>query len=91
MKIEDLLQVLPSKEGIASAVGLEARSSPSGDILTAFAIFGTGVILGAGLALLFAPKTGHELRENIAEKVGEIGEHLRSQVPQPATSTTGRT
>jgi hypothetical protein len=84
MKIEDILAALPSKEDIASAVGLEARNSTTGDMLTAFAIFGTGMILGAGLALLFAPKAGHEIRHDIAEKVGEIGEHLRAQAPQPA-------
>ena len=84
MKIEDILQALPSKEDIASAVGLEARSSATGDMLTAFGIFGTGMILGVGLALLFAPKAGHEIRHDIAEKVGEIGEHLRAQAPQPA-------
>ena len=86
MTIEDILQALPSKEDIARAVGLEARTSPTGDMLTAFGIFGAGIILGAGLALLFAPKTGHEIRHDIAEKVGEIGEHLRAQVPQPARS-----
>ena len=84
MKIEDILQALPSKEDIASAVGLQAPASRTGDMLTAFAIFGTGIILGAGLALLFAPKAGHEIRHDIAEKVGEIGEHLRAQAPQPA-------
>ncbi len=89
MKLEDILQALPSKEDIASAVGLEARSSATGDMLTAFGIFGTGMILGAGLALLFAPKAGHEIRHDIAEKVGEIGEQLHAQVPQPATSTNG--
>jgi len=41
------------------------------------------VILGAGLALLFAPKAGHEMHD-IAENVSEIGEHLRAQAPQPA-------
>ena len=89
MRIEDILQALPSKEDIASAVGLQPRASTTGDMLTSFAIFGTGMILGAGLALLFAPKAGHEIRHDIAEKVGEIGEHLRAQVPQPATSTNG--
>ena len=84
MKIEDILRALPSKEDIASAVGLEARSSSTGDMLTAFTIFGTGMILGAALALLFAPKAGHEIRHDIAEKVGEIGGHLRTQAPQPA-------
>jgi hypothetical protein len=87
MTIEDILQALPSKEDIASAVGLEARSSATGDMLTAFGIFGTGMFLGAGLALLFAPKAGNEIRHDIAEKVGEMGEHLRVQSPQPATST----
>jgi len=84
MKIEDILRALPSKEDIASAVGLEARSSSTGDMLTAFTIFGTGMILGAALALLFAPKAGHEIRHDIAEKVGEIGGHLRAQAPQSA-------
>ena len=84
MKIEDILQALPSREDIASAVGLEARSSTTGDMLTGFAIFGTGMLLGAGLALLFAPKAGHEIRHDIAEKVGEMGEHLRAQTPPAA-------
>lgn len=85
MKIEDILQALPSKEDVASAIGLEARSSPTGDVLTAFAIFGTGMILGAGLALLFAPKAGHQIRHDIAEKVGEMGGHLRTQPVVPAS------
>ena len=88
MTIEDILRALPSKEDIASAVGLETRSSPTGDMLTAFAIFGTGMILGAGLALLFAPKAGHEIRHDIAEKAGEIGGHLRAQAPPPAAPAT---
>jgi len=89
MKIEDILQALPSKEDIASAIGLEARTAPSADVFTAFGIFGAGILLGAGLALLFAPKAGHEIRQDIAEKVGEIGEHLRAQVTQAATPTNG--
>jgi hypothetical protein len=86
MTIEDILRALPSKEDIATAVGLEARSSPTGDLLTAFAIFGTGMILGAGLGLLFAPKAGHEMRHDLAEKAGELGGHLRAPAAPPATS-----
>ncbi len=84
MKLEDILRALPSKEDIATAIGLEARSSATGDILTAFAIFGTGMLLGTGLALLFAPKAGHEIRHDIAGQVSEIGRHLRAQSPPPA-------
>jgi hypothetical protein len=89
MKIEDILQALPSKQDITRAVGLEARSSATGDVLTAFGIFGTGMILGAGLALLFAPKAGREISHDIADTAGEIGEQLHVTVPQPATSTNG--
>ncbi len=85
MKIEDMLQALPSREDIATAVGLRARASTTGDELTAFGIFGTGMMLGAGLALLFAPKAGHQIRHDIAEKVGEIGGRIRAQAPLPAS------
>jgi len=88
MTIEDILRALPSKEDIASAVGLEARSAPTGDLLTAFAIFGAGMILGAGLGLLFAPKAGQEMRHDLAEKAGELGGHLRAPAPQPAAPAT---
>jgi len=35
------------------------------------------VTLGAELALVFVP-AGHEMRHDIAEKVGEMGGHLRA-------------
>ena len=87
MKIEDILQSLPSKEDIASAVGLQTRASSTESFLGAFSIFGSGIILGAGLALLLAPKAGAEIRHDIAGKVGEIGERLRAHGPQ--RSATG--
>ena len=81
MKIEDILQALPSKEDIARAFGVEARASTNGDMLTALGVFGAGIMLGAGLALLLAPKAGREIRHDIVEKVGELGDHLRAQAP----------
>ena len=90
MKIEDMLQALPSREDIATAIGLRSRPSTIGDMFTAFGIFGTGMMLGAGLALLFAPKAGHQIRHDIVEKVGEIGEHFRAHSPQSA-STSAKT
>jgi gas vesicle protein len=44
----------------------------------------TGAFVGAGLALLFAPKSGHEMRaqlgeqyRGLADRVGEQTQHLR--------------
>jgi len=91
MKLEDLVQALPSKEDLASAIGLETRNATGMDTFTAFGVFGAGIILGAGLALLFAPKAGHEIRQDIAERVGEMSEHLRAQAPQSRTPANGPT
>jgi len=33
--------------------------------------FSAGAIVGAGLALLYAPKTGHEVRERVSEATDE--------------------
>jgi gas vesicle protein len=33
----------------------------------------TGTVLGAGLGMLFAPKVGSELRRNLSEQAGNIG------------------
>jgi hypothetical protein len=88
MSIDDVLQAL-SKENLATAVGLRPPVSTTGDLLTAFGVFGTGMLLGAGLALLFAPMAGREIRDGIAAKVGELGDHLRAQPPQPAPPTNG--
>lgn len=88
MKLEEILQALPSKQDLASAIGLEARASAPVDMLSAFGIFGAGMILGAGLALLFAPKAGYEIRHGIVEKVNELGGHLR--VPSTRSTTFDR-
>ncbi len=89
MKIEEILQALPSKEDIASAVGLGTQASTTSDLYSAFGIFGAGMILGAGLAILFAPKAGHEIRHDLAQRVGEMSEHFRAHAPQPGMPANG--
>lgn len=82
MNIEDLLKVLPSREDLASAAGLERRSAAPGEMLTAL---GTGMLLGAALAVLFAPKSGKDTRQDIGEKLGELGEKFHApSSPSPA-------
>lgn len=102
MRIEELLQALPSKETLSSAVGIHpARrgyaSGAASDLLPALGIFGTGMLLGAGLALLFAPKPGREMRADIAEKARELGgqardtaEHAAAQGRQAANDLYGQ-
>lgn len=89
MSIDDILQAL-TKENLAATAGLRSSATTTGDLVSAVSLFGTGMILGAGLALLFAPMAGHEVREGIADKVGELGDQFRAHSSHP-TSANGPT
>jgi gas vesicle protein len=73
VNLETLLQSLPSREDLASAVGLESRQSRALDIIPALSLFGTGMLFGAGLALLFAPKSGQEMRRDLSQTMHQYG------------------
>ena len=53
-------------ESIAREKAMRRHASTTAEVVS----FSAGAIVGAGLALLYAPKTGHEMRE----KVGEVTE-----------------
>jgi hypothetical protein len=70
---------LPSTDEIIRALGLQSRRSGS-DIVPSIALFGAGLLVGAGLALLFAPSSGRELREEIGERAAELRDRATSAV-----------
>jgi gas vesicle protein len=73
-----------SKDDILDSVGLQTKSSPMPGILGAF---GVGMLVGAGIALLLAPKAGNELRDDLREKlrrapkeVEEMRENIKESI-----------
>src|SRR3981081_4072411 len=48
----------------------------------------TGTVLGAGLGMLFAPKPGSELRNNISERAGNLA-NTASEGYRKASKTAG--
>ncbi|HYC56587.1 MAG TPA: YtxH domain-containing protein [Candidatus Binatia bacterium] len=89
MNIDDLLQSLPSREDLTNAISryntsnwTSSSNSSTTDLLPALGIFGTGMLLGAGLAILFAPKPGSELRRDISDKLSEYGGQAREMAEQ---------
>jgi len=50
------------RDSILRRMGLEERS-PTGDFFTGLGLFSIGVLVGAGLGLMFAPKRGEEMRQ----------------------------
>jgi hypothetical protein len=54
------------REALLKRMGLEERS-PAGDFFTGLGLFAVGVLVGAGLGLMFAPKRGDEMRATLNE------------------------
>jgi hypothetical protein len=69
--LETLMQSLPTREDIAQALG--AQRSTSADVASGLGIFSLGLLVGAGAALLFAPKAGNELRRDLSERFANGG------------------
>ena len=64
--------LLPGRDRIREALGL-ATTRGDGTLAT-LGVFGVGVILGAGLALLFSPHSGEENRRVLGERVEGLRE-----------------
>lgn len=50
------------RDALLKRMGLEQRT-PTGDLFTGFGLFAVGVLVGAGLGLMLAPKRGDEMRQ----------------------------
>lgn len=85
---KDLARNLPSAEDLIHALGLQTRRSKGSDIALSVALFGAGLLVGAGLGLLFAPSSGHELREEIGERAADLRDRAAAVV-EPASTEGG--
>jgi gas vesicle protein len=54
------------RDAVLERLGLEERT-PTGDFFTGLGLFSIGVLVGAGLGLMFAPKRGEEMRAALNE------------------------
>ena len=54
------------RDELLERMGLERRT-PAGDFFTGLGLFAVGVLVGAGLGLMFAPKRGEEMRTALNE------------------------
>ena len=70
MKISDISNL--SKEDILAALGLESKATTTERVLGSIGIFGVGLLVGAGVALLLAPKSGEDLREDLGQRLRNL-------------------
>jgi hypothetical protein len=83
------------RDVVLDRLGLERRT-PTGDFFTGLGLFSVGVLVGAGLGLMFAPKRGDEMRSALNEAWRNRGRRdqdfqrdLGMEAPGTAPTTVG--
>ncbi len=74
-------------------LGLEQRT-PGSDFFTGLGLFSIGVLVGAGLGLLFAPRRGEDMRAMVSEawrkrdvnRIAEVGHEIGTEAGMTPTA-----
>jgi hypothetical protein len=82
MKLNDIRNF--SKDDVLAALGLQTRTSALGSVFGSIGLIGLGMVIGAGAALMMAPKSGRELREDLSTKLNgttrRVAERVREEL-----------
>jgi hypothetical protein len=85
MKLSDIGDL--SKEDVLAALGLSSKRTTSDQLIGTLGTFAIGVLVGAGAALLLAPKSGQGLREDLSEHFRKVRNGARAtESDDPVTS-----
>src|ERR1700687_2808315 len=84
-KLRDL-----DKDDLLELVGLQSKRTVADWLLPTVAIFGVGLLVGAGVGLLLAPKPGKELREDLRSRIQGAGDALSEDFTNAQTPTPTR-
>jgi hypothetical protein len=57
------------KEQLLEMMGLESKRSTGSWLFSALTAFGVGMLVGAGVGLMLAPKSGSGLREDLRDRL----------------------
>jgi len=71
--LKDLKRRMPDmdKDDLLELLGVESRRSTAEKMVPALALFGAGVLVGVGLGMMLAPKSGAALRQDVRDKLGK--------------------
>ena len=89
MTLKDLSQQLgtrlPERDDLLNWIGLQQRTANE-TAFTMIGAFALGTVVGGALALLFAPKPGHQLRHDLGERLDGATQKLKEQLT-PTTNS----
>ena len=88
LSLKDLSQQLgthlPERDDMLGWMGLQQRTANDA-AFTLLGAFALGTVVGGALALLFAPKPGHQLRHDLGERLDDATQRIKEQLT-PANS-----
>jgi hypothetical protein len=85
-KLRDL-----DKDDLLDLIGLQSKRTVADWLLPTLGIFGVGLLVGAGVGLLLAPKPGRELREDLRSRIQGATDELSESFSNAQTPTPTRT
>lgn len=74
------------KDDLLHLIGLETRRDTAEQILPVIGVFAAGLLVGAGLGLLLAPKPGNQLRDDLRQRLASGQEYLTNAINRGDTA-----
>jgi hypothetical protein len=74
-----------SSDDILSVLGLQRRHTPFESAVPTSIAFVAGLAAGAGIALLLAPKSGREVRQDISNRANELTSRIGNAASELAS------
>jgi hypothetical protein len=72
-------------EDLLAAIGLATRQTVTARLLSFAGAFAAGALVGGVAALLFAPKSGRGLREDLTDRIRSVPDAFRKAIPDART------
>jgi len=76
------------KDDLLRLIGLQTKRSAAEWLLPSMALFGLGLLVGAGVGVLLAPKPGRELRGDLRNRLQGLSEGMRERYPEQSGAST---
>jgi len=87
MNLKDLRNL--DRDDLLAMLGLETKSSTAGWLAGTLGTFGLGILVGAGVALMLAPRPGRELRGAIRSRLRRAPEDLGEAIEMGRDALSG--